>query len=173
MNSAAKNQQKTQKFADQLYKTLMEELSAYDYLIETLSEKQKAIVENDLQKLEHFSGVEQLIVNKANKLTEARAQILKTVQQQPGPASLVAFIRQLHPSERRPWIKINDRISRTVEKIRFLNTQNMRLLDTSLNYSRGMIELFMPNEMKSAGFYDGGGKSPDDVNTQKLLDCNA
>ena len=57
---------------DQLYQLLMEEASAYDYLLEILLEKQSAMVKNDLPIIENLTGVEQVLVQRANDFTKAR-----------------------------------------------------------------------------------------------------
>ncbi len=161
----------------QLYQILLEELSAYDYLAETVAEKQKAIVSNDLEKIEQLSGIEQLVVNKANRLTTERyralKQLMRSMNMMGVPVRLSGVIQRLNTKERDIWQRLEQRLYDDVEKIKYINAQNMHLLDTSLRYVKGMIELFVPKDEHRASLYDNQGQDNAKVSARNMLDCNA
>ena len=49
------NQANESGLKQELFQALMEELSAYEYLSDTMNEKKQAIIQNDLKKIEHLS----------------------------------------------------------------------------------------------------------------------
>ena len=161
----------------QLYQILLEELSAYDYLAETVAEKQKAIVSNDLEKIEQLSGIEQLVVNKANRLTTERYRALKQFMRSMNlrgvQVRLSGAIKLMNGKERELWQRLEKRLYDDVEKIKRINAQNMQLLDTSLRYVKGMIELFVPKDEHRASLYDNQGQDSAKVAARNMLDCNA
>ena len=176
-NAALMEHLSNEESKQQLYRILLEELSAYDYLAETVAEKQKAIVANDLEKIEQLSGVEQLVVNKANRLTTERYRALKQFMRAKNvmgvPVRLSAMIKMLNHTERSIWQRLEKRLYEDVEKIKRLNAQNMQLLDTSLRYVKGMIELFVPKDEHRASLYDNRGQDNAKVAARNMLDCNA
>ncbi len=162
---------------EELFHILMEELSAYNYLVETVEAKQQAIIHNNLEQVEHLSGVEQLIVNKVNQLIRNRHSAMKKVMHALGvegmPLTLSGVINRLQGRERERWQRIENHIASAVEKIQKLNLQNMRLLDTSLKYVRGMIDMFVPVDEDMSSIYTKQGQNSGRKMAKNLLDCNA
>jgi len=161
----------------QLYQVLLEELSAYDYLAETVSAKQKAIVSNDLEKIEQLSGIEQLVVSKANRLTTERyralKQFMRSMNMMGVQVRLSGAIKLMNGKERDIWLRLEKRLYEDVEKIKRINAQNMQLLDTSLRYVKGMIALFVPKDEHRASLYDNQGQDNAKMAARNMLDCNA
>ncbi len=160
-----------------LFHLLMEELSAYNYLAETITAKQQAILHNNLEQVEHLTGVEQLIVNKTSQLIQNRSNMMKEMVRGLGqegmPLTLSGIIERLQGGEKERWQKIVRRLTAAVEKIQTLNLQNMRLLDTSLKYVRGMIDMFAPADENMTNLYTSSGHNSGKKMVKNLLDCNA
>ena len=53
------------------------------------------------------------------------------------------------------------------------NSNNMSLLDKSLQYVRGMIHLFLPREELVSDLYTDTGNENMTIGNKNLLDCNA
>lgn len=160
-----------------LFQALMEELSAYEYLSDTMNEKKQAIIQNDLKKIEHLSGTEQLLVTKANRLTENRFGLMQKFYSansiKSAPFTLSDFIEMSDKNERATWERIDNRMSKTVENIQRINLENKRLLETSMKYVQGMINLFVPREENMRGLYGKEGAGNTRVSAKNFLDCNA
>lgn len=165
------------KLHDQMYQILLEEMSAYDYLKETISNKQKAIVSNDVKMLEHLTGVEQVVVKRANRLTASRAKLMedfKTINDVPeSTASLSEIIKTVPVEKRDSWLRVNERLHQTVTDIQRKNAENIRLIESGLQFIRGTIELFLPQDEFSRGIYTEAGSGNKNNGIKNILDCNA
>jgi len=161
---------------EQLFQVLLEEMSAYDYLNETIQNKQSAIVQNNLQQIEHLTGVEHVVVKKANLLTQTRFELMqqyfKQVNLVQDPLSLSSLISIIPLDKRKSWERISSRLHQTVAEIQRRNSENVQLIDSSMNYVRGMIDLFLPREEFGSDLYTKTGNENLTVGSKNLLDCN-
>ncbi|WP_456442371.1 flagellar protein FlgN, partial [Caldithrix abyssi] len=126
-----------------LFQLLLEEIHAYSYLAETVKQKQEAIIKNNLQTMENLSGVERLLVKKVELMLQTREKYLNELLSNTNPdlpLQLDSYIEQLPLKEQARWRSLQQRISRTVDKIRRLNRENQQLVQSSMNYVRGVIE---------------------------------
>ena len=171
------NQTNEQKLKQALFQALMEELSAYEYLSETMTEKKEAIIQNDLKKIEHLSGTEQLLVTKANRLTENRFHLMQKFYTakniKSAPFTLTTFVEMSDEAERNSWGRIETRLEKTVEKIQRTNLENKRLLETSMKYVQGMINLFIQPQQDMPATYGKEGVDKPSINARNFVDCNA
>lgn len=161
---------------EQIYKVLLEEMSAYDYLAETVKNKQDAIVRNDIKQLRHLTGVEQVVSRRASRLTTQRADLMTSYQTYSGsdePIGLNAIIETIPEPQKKSWNRLNKRIKKAIEIIHRKNNENARLIDTSLSYIRGTINLFLPREELTTGIYTNRGRENKKNGLKNLLDCNA
>jgi len=143
---------------NQLMEVMLEEIAAYDYLAEVLLEKQKAIVANQMEAIEHHSSTEKMIVRKANQLTETRRQLMSSVIN-PGeePGSLLT-LRQHFPAQAGFWERMQTRTERTVSRIMRINNENRQLLEASVSFVRDMIHLFYPRQKAESAIYSPQGQ---------------
>lgn len=157
---------------DKLYQVLLEEISAYQYLAETVKQKQDAIIKNQLEELENLTGVERLLVKKVENLVQAREQYLqKVVHSDEGSLTLrlSQFIDQLSEQERPRWRSIERRIRHYVERIRRVNLENQQLIRASLNYINGLVEMLYPHQ---EGVYNALGKENVPPAAKPILNVN-
>ncbi len=157
---------------DKLYQILLEEISAYEYLAETIKQKQDAIIRNHIDELENLTGVERLLVKKVENLVQVRQQYLHEVShdfQGPVTSKLSQFIEQLSEGEQARWRNIEQRIRHYVERIRRINAENQQLIRASLNYINGLVEMLYP---RTEGVYDALGKENNPAATKPLLNVN-
>lgn len=162
---------------DSIYRLLLEEVSAYDYLNETIQNKQNAIVKNDLKQIEHLTGVEQVVVKRANDLTRERQNLMQQYfmsdKMVTEPLSLNSLISTLKEAQKEPWQRMNRRLSKTVTSIQRRNAENLRLINSSLSFVRGTVQLFVPREEFSTDLYSEEGPGTNNFKAKNLLDCNA
>ncbi len=162
---------------DRLYQVLLEEVSAYDYLNEILRDKQRAIVQNDLKKIEHLNGIEQMLITKASHLTQFRSNLLteyflqKNVSED--ESTLGNFIGELPQDERTSWDRLNKRLNKISHQIQRTNRENVRLIDASLSHIRSLITMFLPRDENGKHIYTEAGNEDHSIGTKNLLDCNA
>ena len=157
---------------DKLYQVLLEEISAYQYLAETIKQKQDAIIRNQLEELENLTGVERLLVKKVENLVQARQQYLhKIAQSTDGSVSMLLsqYIDQLNDGEKPRWRSIEQRIRRYVERIRRINLENQQLIRASLNYINGLVEMLYPHQ---EGIYNALGEENAPAAAKPILNVN-
>ncbi len=157
---------------DKLYQILLEEISAYEYLAETIKQKQDAIIRNHIDELENLTGVERLLVKKVENLVQVRQRYLHEVahdSQTSVSPMLSRFIEQLDDGEKPRWRNIEQRIRHYVERIRRINSENQQLIRASLNYINGLVEMLYP---RSEGVYDALGKENTPAASKPLLNVN-
>lgn len=129
---------------DKLFQLLLEEIHAYSYMVETVKQKQEAIIHNKLKEMENLTGVERLLVKKVEQMLESREKYLRKLlgnAESDQPLQLNSFIEALPVEEQARWRSLQQRISRTVDKIRRINLENHQLVQSSLNYVRGVIDM--------------------------------
>lgn len=176
MSKQLKNTVSRNNSFDELFLVLVEETAAYDYLAEIIADKQKAIVNNDLEKIETLTCTEQLIVNKANALTVTRYEMLlrifntnKITDTAVTLSNLFIFFgKEINSS----WIEIERRLTGVIKKIQRVNAENQKLLKASIHYVREMIELFYPVDNNDSKMYTSNGHEEKKTKTRNLLDCN-
>ena len=177
INSITTNQTADKDIKKDIYQALLEELSAYEYLLQTMQEKKNAIIKNEIGSIEHLSGTEHLLVSKADQRTAARYNLMQRFFESKNPTeapvTLSSFIDLCDDNEKGTWERTNNRLSRTVENIRYVNNENRDLLETSMKYVNGMISLFLPRDENSSDMYAKEGRSNINLSAKNLLDCNA
>ncbi|MHB2147797.1 flagellar protein FlgN [Calditrichota bacterium LG25] len=142
-----------------LFQLLLEEIHAYSYLAETVKQKQEAIIKNNLQTMENLSGVERLLVKKVELMLQTREKYLNELLSNTNPdlpLQLDSYIEQLPLKEQARWRSLQQRISRTVDKIRRLNRENQQLVQSSLNYVRGVIEMLYAMDQEAVLYTSNG-----------------
>ncbi len=143
---------------NQLMEILLEEIAAYDYLAEVLLDKQKAIVANQMEAIEHHSSTEKMIVRKANQLTETRRQLMSSVVKTgEEPASFQALHTHF-PGQSGFWERMQTRTERVIARIMRLNNENRQLLEASVSFVRDMIHLFYPRQKAESAIYSPQGQ---------------
>jgi flagellar biosynthesis/type III secretory pathway chaperone len=161
---------------EQLYAILMEEISAYDYLAEALKEKQQAIVNNQLDKIESLTGTEQLIIKKTNVLTAARFGLLQGIFLNHGlntfPVTMQNFILRIAGEDEAPWERLNRRLNSIVERIQRINAENRELLRASISFVHQMIQLLYPVDSQTVNLYNRYGMTSQAAVAKSMVNCN-
>jgi len=156
---------------NEIFSVLTEEVILYEGLADTAFQKQKAILENDVQSLAKFTSMEQKFVRKGNSLTSKRLDL--TSETEKGSKrkimSLASFfaINNLHTQN--VWSDKDGRLNSALTKIKRLNQENSLLLKTSINFVQDLIKLYYPKNTTDSKIYTRDGKTE----TQKsvVVDC--
>lgn len=160
---------------DKLFQVFVEEISAYNYLIETMELKQKALVENDIQAIHLHTSTEQMVLTKANSLANLRQQLIRELlgeeDQTAVKADLLDFMRRFKLDRQPQWQRMYKRLTGAAEKIRRLNFENSELIDASLYFVQNMIRLFYPKNEAATQIYTSNGVEQNSIKTN-LLDYN-
>ncbi len=172
------NNQKTNQdlsYKDKLYMVLIEEIHAYQYLADTVKEKQKVIIKNQLDELENLTGIERLLVKKVEILLKTREEYLRKAALERSPKPIVRlrdFIGLLDKNEQPRWKSLEERIYRTVEKIRRINLENQQLIRSSLNFINGLVEMLYPQEEGAQSLYTAHGQTNTKAAIKSLVNVN-
>jgi len=160
---------------DKLFQVFVEEIAAYNYLVETMELKQKALVKNDIKGIQLHTSTEQMVINKANALADLRRQLMQEVLAQEGhknaQADLIDFFQRFRLDSQPQWLRLYKRLTGAAEKIRRLNFENSELIEASMYFVQNMIRLFYPKDEAAAQIYTRTGAEQDSLKTN-LLDYN-
>lgn len=157
-----------------LFQLLLEEIHAYSYMAETVKQKQEAIIQNKLTEMENLTGVERLLVKKVELMIQARENYLKELlgnSESEKPLQLSNFIETLPAEEQARWRSLQQRISRTVDKIRRINLENHQLVQSSLNYVRGVIDMLYAMD-EEAVLYSSNGQEQKAPLSKQVVNYN-
>ncbi len=161
---------------DELYQILWEEVSAYDYLAETLEQKQKAIVDNEVETIETLTGTEQMVIRKANRLNHRRQDLIRNMFNQnalPGqPVSLSDFIRRFGAQADYGWKALENRLNDALERIVRKNAENKRLIALSLSMLKERIGIIYPVDDNAIDTYNKQGVKGGNARAKSLVNCN-
>ena len=157
-----------------LFQLLLEEIHAYSYLAETVKQKQEAIIQNKLKEMENLTGIERLLVKKVELMLQTRENYLKDLLgnvKTDLPLQLNTFIEKLPVKEQARWRSLQQRIARTVDKIRRVNLENHQLVQSSLNYVRGVIDMLYAMDEESI-LYTSNGQEKKPAMAKQVVNYN-
>lgn len=130
---------------EELIIILEEEATVYDELVEVVNYKTRVIIENNLQKLQDVTAMEQDKVQDITSLENKRRQVLQNMaivlNQKPEVLNLKHLIECLknQPIEQKQLCILHDRLTKTIHKLMEINNRNKSLIEQSLE----MIEFNM------------------------------
>ncbi len=158
----------------QLFQLLLEEIHAYSYLADTVKQKQEALIKNELKNLENLTGIERLLIKKVELMIRNRSKLLNKLlnnRSHDSTVQLNTFIEQLPLEEQSRWRRLQQRMIRTVEKIRRLNFENHQLVQSSLNYIKGVIEMLYALDEESV-LYNSNGQEKKTALPKQVVNYN-
>lgn len=155
----------------EIYRNLLEEVNLYESLAETAQNKQKAIVDNNIDDLQSCTGMEQSFIKKGQMLTRLRSEKMagSYVDKNRSNHSLAHFIRSNRLDTDQEWLGLANRLENAVSSIKRLNTENRILLKTSLSFVQGLINLYYPKKEKPNNTYTREGKEA--AEKAHVVDC--
>ena len=136
--------------------TLVEEERLYAKLIPIEEEKTRAIVGNDLKKMQAITDQERGMVDETTALEAKREEIAVNIATVLGKNPKTITLDEIEdslkrqPEDRKKLQSIHDALRKTVSRLRAVNEQNKELLQESMD----MVEFNM-NVMRSAQMTSG------------------
>lgn len=130
---------------EELISTLSKEKDIYLDLLPIAEEKTKAIVANDLEKLQEITDREQYEVDRISSLEKKRGEVVSNIGivlgRKPEELTLTEMIRisAKQPKDQAVLSELKDSLGQTVKKLAELNERNKVLIQHSLS----MIEFNM------------------------------
>ena len=146
----------------QLYQVVLEEGAVMDRLIETLEQKQHAIVSGQIEELLVLTAKEQSLVQNSNRLSEKRLRLIEMLlagtATDAGNLTLTNLISYLHPSVKEGWETLQSELKNALLAVDRLNRMNFRLLKASLHMLEETVAALMPREAGAQLMYDRAGQ---------------
>ena len=149
---------------EELIDTLTKEEKLYSELIPIEEEKTRAIVANDLQKMQQITDKERVMVDQTTALEAKREEIAVNIATVLGKDPKTITLEEIEgslkkqPEDRKKLQTIHDRLKKTVHRLRDVNEQNKELLQESME----MVEFNM-NVMRSAQMTAGSSNYGSDA----------
>ncbi|NOG43869.1 MAG: hypothetical protein HND50_01455 [Calditrichaeota bacterium] len=164
-------QKKNQQLLDEIHSILTEEVVLYESLADTAYQKQKAILENNVQSLAKFTGLEQTFIRKGNALTSKRLEMTseRGKNHKKKIMSLASFIGLNNLLKNEEWVGMENRLNKALTKVKRLNQENSILLKTSINFVQDLIRLYYPKNESESKIYTRDGKT--EAQKKAVVDC--
>ncbi|MEE3466894.1 MAG: flagellar protein FlgN [Eubacterium sp.] len=149
---------------EELMETLKAEEKLYAELIPIEEEKTRAIVSNDLDKMQSITDQEREMVDKTTALEAKREEVAVNIAtvlgKDPKTITLdeIEESLQKQPEDRKNLQAIHDKLKKTVHRLRDVNEMNKELLQESMD----MVEFNM-NVMRSAQMTAGSSNYGSDA----------
>ena len=149
---------------EELMGTLVKEERLYAELIPIEEEKTRAIVSNDLEKMQAITEQEREMVDKTTALEAKREEIAHNIATVLGKNPKTITLDEIEdslkkqPEDRKKLQSIHDALKKTVNRLRDVNEQNKELLVESMD----MVEFNM-NVLRSAQMTSGSSNYGSDA----------
>jgi len=134
-------------WVDNLIKVLEYENRLYTQILEEAEKKTDVIVKGDISSLQETTLREQKIINELEKLNSAREQIVAQIARKTGkkPEELtVSVLAELFPEDMAKKLKsTGDSLKATIEKLKYRNDINQKLLNNAIEYVNFSLNLIM------------------------------
>ena len=149
---------------EELMATLVEEEKFYAELIPIEEDKTRAIVENDLDRMQAITDSEREMVDRTTALEAKREEVTTNIATVLGRDPKTITLEDIEdtlkkqPEDRKKLQAIHDKLRKTVHRLRDVNEQNKELLQESMD----MVEFNM-NVMRSAQVTSGSSNYGSDA----------
>lgn len=151
----------------ELIATLRQEQEAYQELLPIVETKTQAIIDNDLQKVQSITELEQSAIGKISGLERKRAEIMQNISvvlnKKNSELTLPKLIRMLdrQPQEQEALEIIHKELTRLLKRLSEVNGHNRNLIEQSLemiSYNMNLLQStrIVPgnNYTRNAGQWD-------------------
>ena len=124
-----------------LVELLEKETDIYGSYLELALRKKKALIDNDIDRLDQITGEEKALSTKILALEAARTEYLREEGFQ-GSITLNELLPKLSPEDRTQVEKISENLREVLTNCKKFNDNNVALLKQSSNYINHMIKVF-------------------------------
>ncbi len=149
-------------------KALQEEHYIYQLLLQTLQEKQRAIVEAKTEELLDILVVIQSLAKKANQVTERRLEQFRKnfpLKNQSGKKAAEVGFEIPEPEIQHEY----EELIQTIRAIERVNRENQSLLQASMEFTRGFISVVYGANNNEMAIYDRNGKLENKVGSTRTI----
>ncbi|MFH1851434.1 MAG: flagellar protein FlgN [Candidatus Neomarinimicrobiota bacterium] len=158
---------------DKLIELMNEEYAIYQALLNELKRKQKAIVAADVPNLREIIGSEQASIQKTMNYSRKRNEHVRQIMNKHGLTGELTLrqIIDLAPRDNRVrLVHLRDQLKVAVEDIQSINKENRYLLNSSIDFIHGLVNLFLNRENAAPGIYTPSGMLNGVTSTNKMFD---
>ncbi len=159
--------------AEQLVMALNKDCEIYEEIYEIAEQKQKVIIDGDIQKLDDITKREQTLIASIMKLEEIRdtlvSQIAKEYQLKKID-TLDDIMKYIPLKYQAPVKDVRRKLSDVMKNVKRLNTENGSLIEQSLDIIEFNMNLMTSLDNKESSYsgkaninYDGGSRNMFDV----------
>lgn len=144
---------------EELISTLSQEKDLYVALLPIAEEKTKAIVANDLERLQEITDREQEAVGRVNALERKRNEVINNMGivlgRKPQELTLTELIRvtEKQPKDRAALSELKEKLGDAVKKLEELNERNRVLIQHSLEMIEFNMNLVQSTRMVQGNNY--------------------
>lgn len=144
---------------EELISTLSQETDFYNTLLPIAEEKTKAIVANDLERLQEITEREQEAVGRVNALERKRTEVINNMGivlgRKPQELTLTELIRvtEKQPKDRAALSELKEKLGDAVKKLEELNERNRVLIQHSLEMIEFNMNLVQSTRMVQGNNY--------------------
>ncbi len=158
---------------EDLISTIAGEIDAFEQLLKTLHEKQRAIVEGQTERLNKYVQSESKLVNKTKAIETERLaktkELAKKLSLDDLNPRLSKIIEEVEGKYTERLGEQRDLLMSLVEKIQTLNKSNQFLLNYSLRFIEKSMKILLGGNDKASN-YQEDGKLQTSVGKYKMLD---
>ena len=158
---------------EELIAIISSEIDAFNDLLETLHEKQRAIVEGEISRLNKHVQTETRIANQTRSLEAERIERSKELAEELRIESLnpklSEIIEKVEEKYAQRLSEQRDLLRSLVQKVRNLNESNQFLLNYSLKFIEKNMEMLF-GESPSPNIYKKDGKLQKEAAKSKIVD---
>ena len=158
---------------EELIVIISKEIEAFNQLLKTLREKQRAIVEGEIERLNKSVHNESELANQTKSLeaqrierTKALAEKLSLNNLNPRLSEIIEKVEEKYAQRLKEQ---RDLLRSLVQNIQNLNKSNQYLLNYSLEFIEKSMELLLSGH-ETVTLYQKNGKIQKDVKKHKILD---
>jgi len=162
-----------QAIVEQLITIVSKEIDAFDQLLTTLREKQRAIVEGEIERLNASVKEESEIANAARNLEGERIESSKRLARELSMENLNPKLSEIIDNVEQKYAQRlqeqRDLLRAMIQKVQTLNQNNQFLLNYSLNFIEKSMEILLTGGERLK-IYRPDGQVRTDIQKRKALD---
>lgn len=147
---------------EDLIDSLNMEIQLYEDLHSLLQQKRSAIVEGDVEPLREAIHRENIIIQRIQTVSgqrEQQAQVLGAMLNTMGSRPTLSDIIEMAPTSKRQMLStLRYQLKAIIDHIGMANRENEYLLNSSIDFVRGMIKIFLDSNEEQQGTYENSGE---------------
>jgi len=174
MNNLLDGFQKEFNNFEMLFQIIVQEISIYKNLLQTMKNKQSAIITGNTVELQKLTTEELSLSEKGNVLTKSRRILIEKICESLGIVnpknSVTKLIKLSIKSVDQNWLKTSQKLKSIISEIYRVNNENRELLQASLYYVNQLTQVLLPSDDEFTQIYNKDGLMKQSNKSRKVLD---